>query len=78
MGLYSGSQRTIKKCPAVAEQKKRPLPGLEAAGEVEQPPDKQDGKVDKPDQARASDVVADCIRFKLFRIAVSVVLVSSR
>ena len=61
-----------------SQSRKKPLPGLKAAGEVEKSPDKQGGKVDKPDQACASEVVADCIRFKLFRIAVSVVLVSSR
>ena len=51
VGLYSGSQRTIKKCPAVAEHEKRPLPGLKAAGEVENAPYKQGGKVDDPEHA---------------------------
>ena len=53
-GLYSGSQRTIKKCPAVGRAEKRPLPGLKAAGEVKNAPYQQDGEVDKPDQARIS------------------------
>lgn len=64
--------------PAVSGHEKKPLPGLKAAGEVENAPYKQGGKVDKPDQAETSEAVADCMRFMELRTAVSVVLTPSR